>query len=151
MDWQIFLTFLGATFAAAATGMIFQPGEWYEGLQKPRWTPPRWAFPVVWTTLYLFMSFAAMRVALLPGSGSALAFWSLQIALNTLWSPVFFGVHRMALGFIIITFLWLAVAAVLVSFWALDFWAGALILPYLVWVTVAAALNFSVWRLNRSA
>ena len=64
MDWQIFFTFLGATFAAAATGMIFQLGAWYEGLQKPSWTPPRWAFPVVWTTLYLLMSFAAMRVAL---------------------------------------------------------------------------------------
>lgn len=151
MDWQLFFTFLGATFAAAATGMIFQPGAWYEGLQKPSWTPPRWAFPVVWTTLYLLMSFAAMRVALLPGSGQALAFWSLQIALNTLWSPIFFGAHRMGLGFIIITFLWLAVAAVLISFWSLDFWAGALILPYLVWVTVAAALNFSVWRRNRSA
>ena len=96
-------------------------------------------------------SLTLMRVALLPGSGQALAFWSLQIALNTLWSPIFFGAHRMGLGFFIITFLWLAVAAVLISFWSLDIWAGALILPYLVWVTVAAALNFSVWRRNRTA
>lgn len=151
MDWQIFFTFLGATFAAAATGMIFQPGTWYEGLQKPRWTPPRWAFPVVWTTLYLLMSFAAMRVALLPGSGQALAFWSLQIALNTLWTPVFFGAHRKGLGLLILGCLWLTVAAMLSAFWTLDGWAALLIVPYLAWLTIAAALNFWIWRRNPGA
>jgi len=151
MDWQLFLTFLGATVAAAATGMIFQPGAWYEGLQKPSWTPPRWAFPVVWTTLYLLMSYAAMRVALLPGSGQALAFWSLQIALNTLWTPVFFGAHRKGLGLLILGCLWLTVAAMLGAFWTLDGWAALLIVPYLVWLTIAAALNFWIWRRNPSA
>lgn len=131
--------------------MIFQPGAWYEGLQKPSWTPPRWAFPVVWTTLYLLMSYAAMRVALLPGSGQALAFWSLQIALNTLWTPVFFGAHRKGLGLLILGCLWLTVAAMLGAFWTLDGWAALLIVPYLVWLTIAAALNFWIWRRNPSA
>lgn len=151
MDWQIFFTFLGATFAAAATGMIFQPGTWYEGLQKPSWTPPRWAFPLVWTTLYVLMSYAAMRVAPLSGSGQALAFWSLQIALNTLWTPVFFGAHRKGLGLLILGCLWLTVAAMLSAFWTLDGWAALLIVPYLAWLTIAAALNFWIWRRNPGA
>ena len=151
MDWQIFFTFLGATFAAAATGMIFQPGTWYEGLQKPSWTPPRWAFPLVWTTLYVLMAWAAARVAPLPAAGYALALWALQIALNTLWTPVFFGAHRMGLGAAILLLLWLTVATMLWQFWRLDGWAALMILPYLAWLSLAAALNVRIWRDNRGA
>ena len=95
MDWGVFLTFLAATGAAATTGAMFKPGAWYMGLRKPFWFPPNWVFPVAWTTLYLVMSYAAMRVAGLSGNGQALAFWAVQIALNTLWTPIFFGLHRM--------------------------------------------------------
>jgi tryptophan-rich sensory protein len=140
----LFLTFLGACGAAAATGAMFEPGRWYDGLDKPRWTPPGFVFPLVWTVLYILMALAAMRVALLPGSGQALAFWALQIALNTLWTPIFFGLHRMRAALVVISMLWLAVAATLVSFWMLDPVAGAMLLPYLVWVTIAAALNRAV-------
>ena len=151
----LFLVFLAACFAAGATGALFQPGEWYRSLRKPSWTPPDWLFPVAWTVLYLSMSAAAARIALLagtdPAAGLALAFWALQIALNTLWTPVFFGLRRMGGGMVVLAGLWVAVAATLVAFWRLDAVAGLLILPYLGWVTVAGALNFSVWRLNRSA
>jgi len=148
MDWALFLTFLAAAGAAAATGAMFEPGDWYEKLDKPVWTPPGWVFPLVWTTLYIAMAYAAMRVAGLPGSGQALAFWALQIALNTLWSPVFFGLHRMRAALVVLGLMWLAVAATTAAFLALDTIAGALLLPYLLWVTIAGALNLSVLRRN---
>lgn len=148
MDWTLFAIFLAACFAAGSTGALFEPGAWYRSLAKPRWTPPNWLFPLAWTTLYLSMSVAAARVAPLEGSQYAMAFFALQIALNTLWTPVFFGLKRMGAGMIVLVALWLAVAATLVSFWSLDMIAGLLLVPYLAWVTVAGALNFSVWRMN---
>jgi tryptophan-rich sensory protein len=148
MDWTLFLTFLAASGAAAATGAMFEPGAWYKSLKKPSWTPPNWAFPVVWTILYIAMSVAAARVAALPGTGQALAFWGAQIAFNTLWTPIFFGLYRLGAAMIVMLGLWLFVALTTVSFWQHDWIAGALFVPYLIWVTVAGALNFSVWRLN---
>lgn len=149
--FALFLTYLAACGAAAATGAMFQPGEWYRGLSKPRWTPPDWLFPVAWTVLYLSMSAAAARVAMLPDTGQALALWSVQIALNTLWTPVFFGLRRIGAGLVIIFLLWLAVAATMLAFWQYDWIAGALFVPYLVWVTVAGMLNRSVWYRNVAA
>lgn len=146
-----FLIFLLACGAAATTGILFQPGAWYEGLRKPGFTPPNWAFPVAWTTLYVLMAWAGARLAGLPGSGMALALWGAQIALNTLWTPVFFGARRMAAGMAIIAILWLVVAALMVEAFRLDLWAGMMILPYLAWLCVAAALNFRIWRLNPGA
>ena len=149
MDIALFVTFLGACAAAAATGVIFQPGDWYDSLRKPSWTPPRWVFPVAWTTLYLLMALAATRIAPLAGNGQAMAFWALQIALNTLWTPVFFGARRIMMGMVVILCLWAAVALTLWSFWTLDLWAGLMFVPYLLWVTIASALNLSVLVLNR--
>lgn len=150
MDWSLFIIFMGACCAAAATGSMFPPGEWYRKLNKPSWTPPDWLFPVAWTVLYISIAVAATRVAPLEGSAYAMAFWALQIALNTLWTPVFFGLQKIFAGLVIISCLWLAVLGVLVTLWPLDsiaFWITA---PYLVWVTVAAALNLSVWQRNRT-
>jgi tryptophan-rich sensory protein len=148
MDWGLFLTFLAACGGAAATGTLFQTGAWYEALHKPSWTPPNWMFPVVWTTLYLLMSFSAMRVAQLPDSGQALAFWAAQISFGTLWTPVFFGLHRMRAAMGVMVCLWLSVAATTLAFWQLDWLAGLMFLPYLIWVSVAGALNYSLWRMN---
>jgi tryptophan-rich sensory protein len=148
MDWGLFLTFLAACGGAAATGAMFQPGAWYDALQKPSWTPPNWLFPVAWTTLYLLMSLSAMRVAQLPDAGQALAFWAMQIAFNPRWTPVCFGLRRMRAALVVMVFLWVSVAATTVTFWQVDWLAGLMFLPYLVWVSVAGALNFSVWRLN---
>ncbi|MGS4920038.1 MULTISPECIES: tryptophan-rich sensory protein TspO [Mameliella] len=148
MFWILFLIFLLACFAAGATGGMFPPGDWYRSLDKPRWTPPDWVFPVAWTTLYLLMAFAGARVALAPDNGLALAFWALQIALNTLWTPVFFGLRRMRAGLVVLSALWLAVAACLVTLWQVDAWAGLAFVPYLCWVSVAWALNLSVLRRN---
>ncbi|MFN3970436.1 MAG: tryptophan-rich sensory protein TspO [Gemmobacter sp.] len=147
-DWGLFLTFLTACGAAAATGAMFEPGAWYKELRKPRWTPPGWVFPLTWTVLYLCMAASAARIAMLPDSGQALAFWAAQIAFNTLWTPVFFGLHRIRAAMVVMVGLWTTVALTLVSFWALDPVAGWLFAPYLVWVTIAGALNFTVWRMN---
>ena len=127
---------------------MFQPGDWYRDLNKPRWTPPGFVFPLVWVSLYILMSLSAMRVAMLPGSGQALAFWGAQIAFNTLWSPVFFGLRRMRASMAIMAFLWTFVAATMLAFWQLDPVAGAMFAPYLLWVTIAGALNLSVLRRN---
>jgi translocator protein len=151
MDWGLFLTFLAACGGAAATGAMFQPGDWYDALSKPNWTPPNWVFPVTWTVLYVLMAWSATRIAGVAGNGQAMAFWALQIAFNTLWTPVFFGLRRMGAGMIIILCLWTAVALTMVAFFRLDWIAGLMFAPYLLWVTIASALNFSVWRRNRGA
>jgi len=148
MIWVYFAIFLAACFAVGSTGGLFPPGPWYERLKKPRWTPPNWLFPVAWTTLYLCIAAAGARAAISPDNGLAMALWALQIALNGLWTPVFFGLQKMRLGLIVLMGLWGAVAACMVALWMVDWIAGVLFVPYLVWVSVAGALNFSVLRLN---
>ncbi len=148
MDWGLFLTFLAACGAASATGAMFEPGEWYKSLAKPVWTPPGWVFPVAWSVLYICMAVSAARVAALPDNGQAMAFWALQIAFNTLWTPIFFGLHRMRAAMVVMAGLWLSVAATMVTFFGLDPVAGWLFVPYLVWVTIASALNYSVMIKN---
>lgn len=151
MSPNLFLIFLLASAAAAATGFLFRPGDWYVGLRKPGFTPPNWAFPVAWTTIYLLSAIAATRVALLPGAGLALALWAAQIALNTLWTPVFFGARRIALGMVVIATLTVTVAAMTLAVWQLDWRAGLMLLPYLGWLGVASALNWRIWRDNPNA
>jgi tryptophan-rich sensory protein len=151
MDFSLFATYLVACGAAATTGAMFSPGAWYDALKKPTWTPPNWLFPVAWTTLYVLMSAAAARASAVEGSGMGLALWSVQIAFNTLWTPVFFGLKRMRAALVIMVFLWLSVAATMVAFFQLDFWAGLMFVPYVAWVSTAFALNLSVVRLNPEA
>lgn len=148
MFWVLFAVFLGACLAAGSTGALFPPGAWYRTLDKPRWTPPDWLFPVAWGTLYLLIAASAARVAMMPGAGLAMAAFSLQIALNGLWTPVFFGLRRIKGAMLVLAGLWLSVAMTLLLFWQLDWIAGLMFLPYLAWVTVAGALNFSILRRN---
>ncbi|MEJ6393081.1 TspO/MBR family protein [Gymnodinialimonas sp. 2305UL16-5] len=148
MEWSVFILFLGACCAAAATGSMFAPGEWYRQLVKPGWTPPDWLFPIAWTLLYLASAYAATRVAVLDGAAHAMGFWALQIALNTLWTPVFFGLERIRAGAVILVFLWIAVIGSMVTFLQLDMLAGALMIPYVIWVSYAGALNLAILRLN---
>jgi len=148
MIYVLFTVFLAACLAAGATGGLFMPGVWYERLNKPWWTPPDLAFPIAWAILYVCMAAAAARVAMLPGAGLAMAFWALQIALNGLWTPVFFGLKRMKLGLIVVCALWAAVACTMLALFVQDRIAGLLFVPYLTWVTIAAALNASVLRRN---
>lgn len=144
-----FLIFLLACAAAASTGIIFKPGAWYESLVKPRFTPPNWAFPVAWTIIYLLLAWAGYRLTLIPESQTVLALWAAQIALNTLWTPVFFGAHRIVAGMVIISLLWIVAATMVVLAMRLDVITGLILFPYVVWLCVAAALNFSILRNNR--
>jgi tryptophan-rich sensory protein len=149
--WATLAAYLAACFSAAAAGALFSPGPWYAGLKKPGWTPPDRVFPIAWTLLYILIAVAAWWVALSPSALAlpALALWSWQIVVNALWSPVFFGLRRPGAGFAVITVLWVAVALTTWTFWRVDVLAGALMTPYLVWVSYAAALNLAIWRLNR--
>lgn len=144
----LFILFLITCGAAAATGAMFPPGRWYETLEKPDWTPPNWVFPAAWTTIYLLISIAGARVAGLEGSGYAMAFWAMQAGFSTLWTPVFFGLRRFKGALYVMVPLWLSVLCCVWTHFSLDVWAGLMFLPYLVWVTAAAALNFQMWRLN---
>ena len=148
MIWEIFFILLAAAFAAGATGALFPPGAWYRGLDRPAWTPPDRAFPVIWTLLYILMAAAGARVTVSPGGGLAMALWALQIALNTLWTPVFFGLHRVRLALWVVIALWVAVAACMAALFAADRVAGWLFVPYLAWVSLALALNLAILRRN---
>lgn len=148
MFWLLFTIFLLACAGAGMTGGLFPPGPWYRGLRKPVWTPPDWVFPVTWTVLYLCMAAAGARAAMAPDNGIAMACWALQIAFNGLWTPVFFGLRKIRLGMVVVGMLWLTVLGATVALWQVDWIAGALFLPYLLWVTIASALNAAVWRLN---
>lgn len=148
MSWLIFIVLLAACFAAGSTGALFPPGEWYRGLRKPGFTPPDWVFPVAWTTLYVLIAAAGTRVANLPEAGLAMALWSLQIALNAIWTPIFFGLRKVRLGLVVVALLWLAVAFGMLALFRLDTWAGLMFVPYLIWVSIATALNLRVLQLN---
>lgn len=143
--------FIVAVLLMAFTGAIFKPGAWYETLQKPFWTPPDWVFPVVWSILYIFIGIAGWLVWQVAGWSLAIAVWGLQLLLNGAWSWLFFGLRRMDLAFADVTMLWLCIAAFIILAWPISTTAAFLFMPYLVWVSIAAALNLTVWRMNPAA
>jgi len=139
-------------FGVAAIGAQFMPGEWYAGLKKPSWNPPGWIFAPVWTALYTMMAVAAWlawRRGGFVGQRPALLLFLLQLFFNALWSWLFFGRHQPALAFVDILLLWLSLLATTVAFWKVNVVAGLLLVPYLLWVSFAAGLNFALWRLNQ--
>lgn len=142
---------LALCFAASGTAVFVSPGGWYAGLQKPAWTPPAWVFGPVWSALYAMMAVAAWLVWRRGGwtaQWRPLAWFLLQWLLNVLWTPLFFGLHRPGLALMEITLLWAALATTLLAFWRVKTAAGVLLVPYLAWVSLATALNFTIWRLN---
>lgn len=146
------LAWVAFSLAAAISGAFVSTGGWYEQLQKPAWNPPSWVFGPVWTTLYLMMGVAAWLVWRRGGWGqhrAALALFVAQWLLNALWTPLFFGLQRPGLAFAEILLLWVAIVATIMAFWRVTKPAALLLVPYLAWVTFAAALNFTLWSLNR--
>ena len=111
---------LALSFAAAAMGGFFLPGEWYARLQKPAWNPPNWLFGPVWAALYTTMAIAAWLVwkrGGFPAQRTALSFFLAQLLFNALWSPLFFGMHHPGLAFADIALLWLALLCTVAAFW----------------------------------
>lgn len=142
---------LALCFSAAGSAVLVSIDGWYPALSKPSWNPPAWVFGPAWTLLYGMMAVAAWLVWREGGwkvQGRSLGLFLLQWVLNALWTPIFFGMHRPGLAFAEIVMLWLVLAATLWSFWRVKKAAGVLLMPYLAWVSFAAVLNFTIWRLN---
>jgi benzodiazapine receptor len=147
------LVWLVVSFIAAAIGgaASIQAGPFYTELARPDWAPPPAVFGPVWTVLYALMGIAAWlvwRVGGFRAARSALTLFLVQLAFNALWSWLFFAWQRGALAFADILLLWALIVATLIAFWRIRALAGAFLVPYLLWVSFAAALNYSVWRLN---
>ncbi|MGV8938221.1 MAG: TspO/MBR family protein [Allorhizobium sp.] len=142
------IAFIAIVFIAASSGAIFKPGKWYESLRKPSWTPPKWAFPVVWSVLYVGIIYAGWSVWTTAGWSLPLLIWGFQIVFNAAWSALFFGVRRMGLALGDIAALWLSILAFIVTAWPISEIASLLFVPYLVWVSTAGFLNYTVLRLN---
>jgi benzodiazapine receptor len=138
-------------FAASSLGGFFGPGEWYGTLKKPAWNPPGSIFGPVWSALYTMMAVAAWLVWRQGGwakQHKPLLIFLAQLALNALWTPLFFGLHQPGVAFAEIILLWLAIAWTIAAFWPVHRAAAGLLVPYLAWVSFAAALNHALWRLN---
>ncbi|WP_394691622.1 TspO/MBR family protein [Hoeflea sp.] len=135
----------------ASSGAVFKPGPWYEELQRPNWTPPNWAFPVVWSILYILIGVSGWIVWQAQGVGLAMGLWLLQLILNAAWSWLFFGMKRMDLAFVDVCALFLSILAYIAAASVISPLAALLFAPYAVWVATAATLNRAVWRLNPSA
>jgi benzodiazapine receptor len=150
----VLVTLLVICFAAAALGAKVKTPEiptWYASLTKPPWTPPRKAFPIVWPVLYLLMAVSAWLLWLAPPSpakSAALIGFAAQLLLNAIWSPVFFGRHNLLGGLVIISLLLVTLTFTIVMSFQVDWRPGALLVPYIVWICFAAALNFRIWVLN---
>jgi translocator protein len=131
--------------------LIVAVDGWYVRLSKPSWNPPGWIFGPVWTLLYLMMAVAAWLVWREGGwqaQRRALSLFVVQWLLNALWTPIFLGLHRPGFAFVEISLLWLAATLTAFVFWEIKRAAGILMMPYVAWVTFAAVLNFTIWRMN---
>lgn len=148
--------FFIATFSAAAIGGLFMPGEWYAELTKPSWNPPNWLFGPVWTTLYIMIALAGWCFwrSIYPISQQprfaklGLGLFALQLVTNGLWTWLFFGLQQPLWALVDILILDGLVIATILVFKSTSRLAAALLLPYLVWIVFATALNVALWQLN---
>ncbi len=139
------------SFVPALGSAFVEMGEWYRSLDKPTWQPPGWVFGPVWTALYVMLGVAAWRVWRRGGLREqrvALGVFGVQWVLNGLWTPLFFGLQRPGLALVDIALLWAAALVTAVLFWRADRVAGGLLVPYMLWLSYATALNFAIWRMN---
>jgi translocator protein len=156
-NWLVLAAFVGLALAAGAAGAIFSPAgsaaaaEWYAPLSKPAWAPPNSWFAPVWTALYLLMGTAAWlvwRERYHRKRSVALTLYAVQLLLNALWAPLFFGGRSIGAGLFISVALWLTVIWTIREFGFVRALAAWLLAPYVIWVSYAMALNLGIWRLN---
>lgn len=149
------LVCLAVAFATAGLGAVasIRAAEFYQGLTQPPWAPPSSVFGPVWNFLYLCMGIASWLVwrARDDRGGVALGVYGVQLALNALWSWLFFAWHQGRWAFGEILILWVFIVATVVLFWRIRRLAAVLLLPYLAWVSFAACLAYTVWQLNPAA
>lgn len=146
------LGFIAACLAAASTGAKWGPDEWYATIAKPSWIPPNWAFAPAWTVFYTLLAISGWlvwREAGFSGAGVALALYFSHIVFNAVWSPLFFGMHRVGLALVDAGLMWVSLVATIIAFAQVDATATWLLVVYLGWVTFAFFLNLAVLRLNR--
>ncbi len=148
VGWILLLVGSGATL-----GGLFGPDAWYAALLKPTWNPPSWIFGPVWTLLYATMAVALWLVRREPESEDgprkrALVLFAIQLALNLLWTPLFFGLHSPGQAFAEICLLWVALLWTVLAFGRVRPLAGYLLLPYMLWVSFALVLNGTIWLMN---
>ncbi len=147
----------GVSLSAGLIGSLAVGGggfaAWYSMIQKPSFTPPNWVFGPAWTTLYILMGVAAFLVwrkgLRVRAVRIALSWFLVQLVINALWTPVFFGLHRIGLALVVIVLLWAAIAVTMYYFGRVSRVAAVLLVPYLAWVSFATVLNASIWWLNR--
>jgi len=154
-EWVALALSVALCFAAAGIGTLSTVDglrAWYPSLRKPSWNPPNAVFGPVWTVLYVMMAVAAWLVWR-AGDGTAVALgaFAVQLALNVLWSVVFFGRRDVRAAAVVIALLWVAIAVTMAAFWPISPLAAALLVPYLAWVTFASLLNLAIARLNPTA
>jgi len=143
----ILIGFLGsfATMGSVTT--------WYADLSRPSFTPPDWTFGVVWPILYVMMGISAFLIWNMGFDKTevkvALGIFGLQLILNGLWTPIFFGLHLIGLALVDIIMMWAAILMTIISFWKVSKPAALLLLPYIFWVSFAIVLNASLFILNR--
>ncbi|MEV2277457.1 TspO/MBR family protein [Nocardiopsis sp. NPDC049922] len=144
--------FVGASYLVAVVGaaVASDAGVLYASLERPPWAPPSWVFAPVWTVLYGLIGVSAWLVWRRAGwsARTALLWWWVQLALNAAWTPLFFGARQYGLAFLDICLLLVAVVVTMVAFWRLHRPATLLLLPYVLWVAFASALNLNIWLNN---
>jgi translocator protein len=149
--WLALVVLLILCFAVAGIGSLATSPSipnWYANLAKPPWTPPGWIFGPVWSVLYLSMAVAAWLIWRRGNATVPMTLFGIQLLFNAAWSWLFFGLHSPGAAFIDIVLLWTAITATTVFFWRRSTLAGILFVPYLIWVSFAAVLNFAIWQLN---
>jgi len=129
---------------------ISSVGSWYQTINKPFFTPPSWVFGPAWTTLYLLMGIALFLIwkSDHPSKKTALWVFGIQLVLNGIWSPAFFGLESPILGLVVIVPLWILIVVCIKVFFPIHKTASYLMVPYLLWVSFATALNAGIWYLN---
>lgn len=148
VGWLL-ISFAAAAAGAFATGTTI--GSWYRLIAKPVWTPPTWVFAPVWITLFTLMAVAAWLVWRQGGFAAArlpLMLFLVQLALASVWSAIFFAMERPDLAAIEIVVLWVMIVLTCIAFWNKSRSAALLLVPYLIWITYAAALTIQIARLN---
>jgi tryptophan-rich sensory protein len=129
-------------------GFLTAPGTWYAGLTKPAFNPPAWVFGPVWTALYILIAVAGWRLWQRDRHSWPMRLWWAQLALNFLWTPVFFGAHQIGLALVVIVLMLAAILGFIATAWRFDRVAAGLFVPYAAWVAFASVLNGSIWALN---